>query len=211
MKTAAATCLAAAILVMAAPATADIWGFVDERGVAHIASYQVDERYYLFKKEFPEPAPVEPLAVVPDLGPAALNGRIDHAQRQRLAPLVGAIAKEHGLDAALLDAVITVESGYNVRARSPKGAIGLMQLMPETAERYAVKNIWDPLDNLRGGARYLRDLIAMFRADLPLVLAAYNAGEAAVAQAGNRVPPYPETRSYVPRVLAHYARYRVRQ
>jgi soluble lytic murein transglycosylase-like protein len=86
-----------------------------------------------------------------------------------------------------------------------------MQLMPDTAQRYAVKNIWDPRENLRGGARYLRDLIAMFRADLSLALAAYNAGEAAVVQAGNRVPPYPETRSYVPRVLAHYARYRTQQ
>jgi soluble lytic murein transglycosylase-like protein len=201
------TCLAAALTV-AAPAAADIWGFVDERGAAHIASYQVDERYYLFKKEAPPAS--ETLPEHPDLAglPAVSDGRINLEQRRQLAPLVGAVAKEHGLDAALLHAVITVESGYNARALSPKGAVGLMQLMPDTAERYAVRNIWDPRDNLRGGARYLRDLIALFKDDLPLALAAYNAGEAAVIQAGNKVPPYPETRSYVPRVLAHYARYR---
>ena len=209
MNAAAGTSLAAAILALAGPAAADIWGFVDERGVAHIASYQVHERYYLFKTE--PPASVEAPTATPEPAPAELEGFVNVAQRRQLAPLVGAIAKEHGLDAALLHAVITVESGYNAHARSPKGAAGLMQLMPDTARRYAVKNIWDPRENLRGGARYLRDLIAMFRADLSLALAAYNAGEAAVVQAGNRVPPYPETRSYVPRVLAHYARYRTQQ
>jgi soluble lytic murein transglycosylase-like protein len=212
MNAAARTCLAAAIFALAGPAAADIWGFVDEHGVAHVSSYQVHERYYLFKKEPPAPASAEATTATPEHGElAGLNGKINIAQRRQLAPLVGAIAKEHGLDAALLHAVITVESGYNAHARSPKGAAGLMQLMPDTAERYAVKNIWDPRENLRGGARYLRDLIAMFNADLSLALAAYNAGEAAVVQAGNRVPPYPETRSYVPRVLAHYARYRAQQ
>ncbi|MNC93579.1 Soluble lytic murein transglycosylase precursor [compost metagenome] len=74
-----------------------------------------------------------------------------------------------------------------------------------------MRNVWDPRENLRGGARYLRDLIAQFGSDLPLALAAYNAGEAAVVQAGNKVPPYAETRSYVPKVLAHYARYRAQR
>jgi soluble lytic murein transglycosylase-like protein len=205
-------CLAAAALAVATPAAADIWGFVDEGGVARIASYQVDERYYLFKKEPPAP-PADALAETPGLAglPAVSDARINLAQRRQLAPLVGMVAKEHGLDAALLHAVITVESGYNARALSPKGAMGLMQLMPDTAQRYAVRNIWDPRENLRGGARYLRDLIALFKQDLPLALAAYNAGEAAVIQAGHKVPPYAETRSYVPRVLAHYARYRTQR
>jgi soluble lytic murein transglycosylase-like protein len=199
-------CLAAAF---APPAAADIWGFVDEQGVAHVSTHQVDERYFLFKKEPPAPpqAPADPAVIAP----AALDGKINVAQRKLLAPLVGSIAREHGIEAALLHAVITVESGYNARARSPKGAAGLMQLMPDTAERYAVKNVWDPRENLRGGARYLRDLIAMFGSDLSLALAAYNAGEAAVLQAGSRVPPYAETRSYVPKVLAHYARYRTQR
>ena len=79
-----------------------------------------------------------------------------------------------------------------------------MQLMPETARRYDVADIWDPRDNLRGGARYLRDLLTMFDNNLSLALAAYNAGESAVVQYGGKIPPFPETRSYVPRVLQHY-------
>jgi len=196
----------ATVSTLAAPAAADIWGFVDEHGVAHVSTYQVDERYYLFKKGAAPPAGTEINAL-----PAVTDGKIDVAQRKQLAPLVGVVAREHGLDAALLHAVITVESGYNTRALSPKGAAGLMQLMPDTAERYAVRNVWDPRENLRGGARYLRDLIALFGSDLPLALAAYNAGEGAVQQAGNKMPPYAETRSYVPRVLAHYARYRAQR
>ena len=209
MNAAASAGLAAAS-ALSAPAAADIWGFVDEHGVARVATYQVDERYYLFKKEPPAPPPASAGPEFIFL-PAAGDGKINVAQRTQLAPLVGMVAKEHGLDAALLHAVITVESGYNAHARSPKGAAGLMQLMPDTAERYAVKNVWDPRENLRGGARYLRDLIAMFGSDLPLALAAYNAGEAAVVQAGNKMPPYAETRSYVPKVLAHYARYRAQR
>lgn len=199
----------AAALTLAAPATADIWGFVDEHGVAHVGTYQVDERYYLFKKEAAPPEAPAHSGI--NALPAVTDGKIDVAQRKQLSPLVGVVAREHGLDAALLHAVITVESGYNARALSPKGAAGLMQLMPDTAERYAVKNVWDPRENLRGGARYLRDLIALFGSDLPLALAAYNAGEGAVQQAGNKVPPYAETRSYVPKVLAHYARYRAQR
>ena len=100
--------------------------------------------------------------------------------------------------------MITVESGYNAKARSPKGAAGLMQLMPDTAKRYDVANIWDPRENVRGGARYLRDLLAQFNNNLALALAAYNAGEGAVAQYGNKIPPFAETIAYVPRVLQQY-------
>jgi soluble lytic murein transglycosylase-like protein len=104
--------------------------------------------------------------------------------------------------------VITVESGYNPRARSRKGASGLMQLIPATAKRFGVTNVWNPLDNIRGGARYLRELLGMFNDNMPLALAAYNAGEGAVMRSGNAIPPYPETRRYVPRVLEYYERYR---
>jgi soluble lytic murein transglycosylase-like protein len=130
--------------------------------------------------------------------------RVNPADRKHYTPLVSAVARELELDPALLHAVITVESGYNPRARSPKGAIGLMQLMPDTARRYDVADIWDPRDNLRGGARYLRDLLALFNNNLSLALAAYNAGEGAVAQHGNKIPPFAETLSYVPRVLQQY-------
>ena len=108
------------------------------------------------------------------------------------------------IDPALLDAVITVESGYNPQALSPKGAQGLMQLMPDTATRYGVTDRSDPVANLEGGARYLRDLLLMFKGDVTLALAGYNAGENAVIKAGNRVPAYAETQEYVVKVLEKY-------
>ena len=104
--------------------------------------------------------------------------------------------------------VMRAESALNPRAVSRAGAVGLMQLMPQTARRYGVRNIYDPAQNIQGGARYLRDLMGKFNNDLPLVLAAYNAGEEAIARHGNRIPPYRETRSYVPRVLDFYREYR---
>ena len=202
-------CLAAVLLVSGGTAGADLYGYVDEKGVAHLSPVPLHEGYYLFKKE-PEPVQNEPAAVIPafPLPAAARTAHINPAHRKQYAPMVTAVARKYKLDVALLHAVITVESGYNPNAQSPRGAIGLMQLMPETATRYAVKNIWDPGDNLSGGAQYLRDLLVLFNNNVSLALAAYNAGEAAVVQAGNQIPPFSETRSYVPRVLAHYASYR---
>jgi soluble lytic murein transglycosylase-like protein len=112
------------------------------------------------------------------------------------------------VDEALLHAVIAVESGYNARAKSRKGASGLMQLMPHTAQRYGVTDVWNPADNIRAGARHLRDLLGMFDDNINLALAAYNAGAGAVIESGNKIPPYPETRMYVPRVLENYERFR---
>jgi len=199
--------LAGAVLLShAGNASADIYGFIDENGKAHLSSYPVDQRYYLFKKE-PRPAvlpgPDVSLAEVPVAAPRRTT-HINPAHRKQYTPLIAVVARELDLEPALLHALITVESGYNPKARSPKGAIGLMQLMPETAQRYDVGDIWDPGQNLRGGARYLRDLLAMFNNNLSLALAAYNAGEGAVVQYGNKIPPYAETRNYVPRVLQHY-------
>lgn len=203
-------CLAAVLLASGGWAGADLYGYVDEKGVAHLSKVPLHEGYYLFKKEPPEPLQEEPRAVINDfpVSAAARTARVNPAHRKQYGPLVTAVAREHKLDVALLHAVITVESGYNPKALSPKGAIGLMQLMPETARRYAVKNIWDPHDNLNGGAQYLRDLLVLFNNNLSLALAAYNAGEAAVVLAGNKIPPFAETRSYVPRVLAYYNSYR---
>jgi soluble lytic murein transglycosylase-like protein len=112
-------------------------------------------------------------------------------------------ARTYELEPALLHAVISVESGYNPKAKSRKGASGLMQLMPDTARRYGVADIFDPAQNVRAGARYLRDLLRMFNNDMKLALAAYNAGENAVIRHG-RIPPYQETVAYVPKVLAFY-------
>jgi soluble lytic murein transglycosylase len=118
------------------------------------------------------------------------------------SPLEGAverIAAEHALSPELIRSVIEVESNYNPYAVSPKGALGLMQLIPATARRFGVADVFDPIDNIRGGARYLSYLLTLFNGNYPLALAAYNAGEGAVARYGG-VPPYAETRQYVERV-----------
>jgi soluble lytic murein transglycosylase-like protein len=120
------------------------------------------------------------------------------------APLVEEVARETRLDPGLLHAVIATESAYNPVARSPKGAQGLMQLMPATARRYGVVNAYEPRHNILGGARYLADLLVLFDQDVQLALAAYNAGEQAVLRHGRRIPPYRETGAYVPRVLDYY-------
>jgi soluble lytic murein transglycosylase-like protein len=112
--------------------------------------------------------------------------------------IIERVAEEEGVDARLVHAVIEVESGYRPRARSPKGAMGLMQLMPATARQYAVKNPYDPLSNVRAGTRHLRSLLARF--PVALALAAYNAGDAAVERFGG-IPPFAETRNYVSRIL----------
>ncbi|HZM46972.1 MAG TPA: lytic transglycosylase domain-containing protein [Burkholderiales bacterium] len=204
MKLAVAILLAA--LILSGGARADIYGFIDENGAAHLSNTPLDHRYYLFKKESRPallPGSDDAMAGVPVPAPRRTT-RVNPADRKHYTPLISAVAKEIQLDPALLHAVIAVESGYNPKARSPKGAIGLMQLMPDTARRYEVADIWDPRDNLRGGARYLRDLLAAFNNNLSLALAAYNAGEGAVAQYGNKIPPFAETLNYVPRVLQQY-------
>lgn len=119
--------------------------------------------------------------------------------------LIQSAAHETALDPALVHALIYVESRYNPAARSPKGAIGLMQVLPGTASRYGVPDPARSLEaNLRAGTRYLSDLMQLFDKRLDLVLAAYNAGEKAVLRYGQRIPPYHETQEYVPAVLAKY-------
>src|SRR3954468_8193518 len=121
---------------------------------------------------------------------------------------IDAIARRHGMDPLLVRAVIRVESNFDPRAVSPKGAAGLMQLMPDTATRYGVENRFDPAQNIDGGVRYLRDLMAMFDGNLSLAHAAYNAGEGAVLKYGRRIPPYPETQQYVVWVRSFYDQFR---
>ncbi len=120
--------------------------------------------------------------------------------------LIGAMARRHAVDAALVKAVMHAESGFNPRATSRKGASGLMQLMPATAARFGVRDIYDPKQNVRGGVRYLKYLLAHFNDDHRLVVAAYNAGENAVKRYKG-IPPYPETRAYVRKVLRLHTRY----
>lgn len=114
------------------------------------------------------------------------------------------IGKQYRVDPSLLHAVITTESSYNPKAVSSKGARGLMQIMPATGQRFGAKDLFDPKENIRAGAKYLRWLLDLFNDDVELALAGYNAGEQAVIKAGYRVPPYAETLRYVPKVLNNY-------
>ena len=142
-------------------------------------------------------------------------GYLENSPRYKaVQQLLKDAAHTHGLDHELLQALIAAESGFDAQAVSPKGAVGLMQLMVATASRYGVRadrqgdiahKLTDPLTNLRAGSRYLRDLIALFPGRLDLAVAAYNAGEGAVQRAGNKVPNYPETQNYVKTVLQLYA------
>ena len=120
-----------------------------------------------------------------------------------LERLVGEAAERHSLDPALVMAVVGVESGFQAQAVSPRGAQGLMQLMPRTAREMGVADAFDPAANLDGGSRYLSSLVARYEGDLTRALAAYNAGMGAVARHGG-VPPYAETRRYVQKVLGRY-------
>jgi soluble lytic murein transglycosylase-like protein len=106
------------------------------------------------------------------------------------------IAREQSLPPQLIHSVIKVESNYNPYAVSSKGALGLMQLIPATARRFGVSDVFNPIENIQGGAKYLRYLLDLFEGDYPLAIAAYNAGEAAVARYGG-IPPYIETQNYV--------------
>ncbi|MGH7900452.1 MAG: lytic transglycosylase domain-containing protein [Thermodesulfobacteriota bacterium] len=114
------------------------------------------------------------------------------------------VSERYGVDPNLVKAVIKVESNFNPRAVSPKNAIGIMQLIPATANDYGVDDPFDPHENIDGGVRYLRDLIEVFNGDLELVLSAYNAGVSAVIKYGYSIPPYSETKEYVKKVLAYY-------
>jgi soluble lytic murein transglycosylase-like protein len=188
-------CTAAALL-LTTDARANIYAFKDEKGVTHFSNLpHLDKRYKLVYR-IPTSAKLRPNAWSPS-GPSVID-------IEKLVPIIANAARMNGLDAKLVHAVIRAESGYNENAISSKGAVGLMQLIPATAHRYGVVNSYDPTQNISGGTRYLRDLLKMFDGNIELALAGYNAGENAVIRAGNRVPPYPETMAYVPKVLSFY-------
>jgi len=126
--------------------------------------------------------------------------------RQFYNPIVQKIAVKYGVEADLIHAIIRAESAYDNLALSEKGAMGLMQLMPETAAQYGVRNVFDAAQNIEGGTKYLKDLIRLYNRETKLVLAAYNAGQEAVKKYGGRIPPYQETRNYISRVMAKYAK-----
>ena len=192
--------LAAALLTlgMAAggAARADIYAFTDEHGTTHFSNVPADTRFTLLIA-----APADPQAAT-----AAAHAVDWLARSAKYDVTIDAAAKFNTLQPALVRAVIVVESGFNPRALSKKGAVGLMQLNPSTAKRYGVKDIYDPEQNIRAGAHYLKDLLARFGSNLELALAAYNAGEDAVERYHRHVPPYTETMSYVPNVMRVYQR-----
>ena len=213
-----------------APAKADIWGFVDADRTPHFAASKLDDRYELFLRnsEFVESfrqtsvassgqAVDTVKAAAKPAGPpvpAKMLAFFEQSKNYKaVSPLLHEASKTHGIDYSLLKALIVTESGFNPNAVSPKGAVGLMQLIPPTAQRYGVtaakggtieEKLTDPKTNIKAGARYLADLMRKFPGRLELVLAAYNAGEGAVQRAGNKIPNYPETQNYVKTVMQLY-------
>jgi soluble lytic murein transglycosylase-like protein len=137
--------------------------------------------------------------------PAVLAGRHISSGNPAIDALVQEAAAQNGLDPCLIFSIIRAESGFNRTAVSVKGAMGLMQLMPETASRFGVSNIFDPRENVLGGTRYLRWLLDRFNGDVRLALAGYNAGEGAVEFYGYRIPPFLETQNYVRTIYARYS------
>lgn len=193
--------LVLAMLAFSAPATADIFSYTDANGVIHFSNVPDNRQYKLVVAS-------QGSASKPHIAAGGTSTPFNRAGRSRFAPIVEEAARAHQVDPALLHAVITAESGYNPSAVSHKGAVGLMQLMPETARRYGVENSLDPVQNIQGGTRYLSDLLQMFNNNIELAVAAYNAGENAVIRHGYTIPPYRETLAYVPKVLKLQKKYR---
>ncbi len=175
------------VLLWTGPALGEIYYQVDEQGLAHFTNAPTSSGYRLLQ---------------PGVLPRA--SRLTSASIQEL---IAAFAAEHAIDSALIKAVIQVESNFNHKAVSRKGAQGLMQLMPSTIGRLSVGDAYDPHENIGAGVRYLRQLLDQFQGDLTLALAAYNAGEKAVLQYRG-VPPYRETQDYVRKVMNLYRRAR---
>ena len=180
-------------VAMAGLAHADIYAFVDENGVAHYSNVPIDPRF-----QFLLATPADRTQSGEAYNPVLLARSVD------FDPIIEKAALAAAVEADLLRAVIAVESGFNARAVSKAGAVGLMQLMPATAKRFGATDRYDPRQNVHAGARYLRSLIDRYGKDIQLALAAYNAGETAVDRCGRCIPAYKETQAYVPRVLRVY-------
>lgn len=211
--------------VASAAARADIYVLVEKNGSVRFSNVPNDPRYRLYHREptqhqLNDAAEPRNVRNPGDYRLRAAWGRKIEPEvlanprlaRQPFQEHVVEAAKQTNLDPALIHAVIVAESNYNPNAVSAKGAEGLMQLLPDTARRYGVmkKEIRQPEKNIKAGAQYLADLMDMFNGDVQLALAGYNAGENSVVRYGNRIPPYAETRAYVPRVLNTYDQLRLR-
>lgn len=192
-------------LLLSAPAGAEFYKYVDKQGVVHLTNVQtkpaykkIDPSRYCSVTKGPNWIRISPVRKIvfsrskPCLNKSSYDKHILDA------------CKRHGLDQKLVKAVIKAESSFNPAAVSPKGAVGLMQLMPGTSKDLGVSDPFDPVENIDGGVRYLKTLLQRFKNNVPLALAAYNAGPEAVQACGG-IPPYGETRTYVRRVLDFYA------
>ena len=169
---------------------ADIYRYVDDDGVIHFSNTQYDNKFELYLREgVKDPPPIR--------GGASAGWMMEYAER---------CSKAHNLSPALVKAIIRAESNGNRYAVSRKGAKGMMQLMPFTSKRMKVNDPFDPVENIEGGVKYIKELLGTFRGNVVHAVAAYNAGPAAVQKYGG-IPPYPETRIYVKRVLNFYEQY----
>ena len=185
--------IATLLAASGAAAHSQIYTYVDADGLRHYTDVPDDNRYRLL--------------ILSPRDRTASGDRYDAmllARAGQYDSIIEKAATSASVEPNLLRAVIVVESGFNSRAVSKRGAVGLMQLMPATATRFGVSNPYDPLQNVHAGARYLKFLIDRFGQDVRLALAAYNAGEEAVDRNGGQIPPFSETMAYVPRVMKIY-------
>lgn len=169
-------------------AMADIYVYIDHEGTLHFTNTPTSSQYKVYMRE--------PLA-----RPATLRHVTSYDD------VISEAAKRHGLSSSLIKALIHVESLFNPRAVSKKGAIGLMQIMPENLQALNISDPFDPWENIMGGASYLKSMLERFRGELPLALAAYNAGPKAVERYHD-IPPYPETEAYVKKVMQFFRHYK---
>jgi len=185
------------LLFLAIPSMAGIYRYEDERGVIHFTNCPRDPKFKLYIRESKEDVGEEnqPLSI-------QSTKVFNHYDS-----LISEFSNKYRVDFALIKAIIHAESGFNPFAISGKGAKGLMQLMPETAVRMNVSNIFNPRENIEGGVRYFKYLLSLFNNDLRLSLAAYNAGENIVSELRS-IPPYRETVDYVRKVLSYYQSYK---
>jgi soluble lytic murein transglycosylase len=168
---------------------AKIFKYVDSNGIVHLSNAPNSERYQEWKG-------------VRDSYQIKTR-KVSPGGKDRFTNIIELASRKYGVNSDLIKAVIKSESNFNPQAISPKGAMGLMQLMPETLELYEIKDPFDPWENIRGGVQHLNHLLDHYNGDLELVLAAYNAGKGRVDQY-NGVPPFPETIDYIDRVLYYY-------